>query len=236
MEEILTPEDKKVLNLISNYLRSNGLKEGNIEIDMDYGELDIERIKNATMFSNSYNVEVPEQFIEICYRILKYIDEEQGWEVDVDELNYERVEIELDTIKKSITVSHFISYFEQSDSHYTEWTENDYKDLDENPITRMFNDLESDPSITPYKGQVQLRYNGSGDSGYIEDYFESGGSVPESVSDWCYEQLESLHGGWEINEGSQGYFIFDLNNKTVELNHTMNVEESESKTLYEEKF
>ena len=236
MEEILTPEDKKVLNLISNYLRSNGLKEGNIEIDMDYGELDIERIKNATMFSNSYNVEVPEQFIEICYRILKYIDEEQGWEVDVDELNYERVEIELDTIKKSITVSHFISYFEQSDSHYTEWTENDYKDLDENPITRMFSDLESDPSITPHEGQLQLRYNGSGDSGYIEDYFESGGSVPESVSDWCYEQLESLHGGWEINEGSQGYFIFDLNNKTVELNHTMNVEESESKTLYEEKF
>ncbi len=46
----------------------------------------------------------------------------------------------------------------------------------------------------------------------------------------------SNYGGWEINEGSQGYFIFDLKNKTVELNHTMNVEESESKTLYEEKF
>lgn len=236
MEKLLTPEDKKVLNLISNYIRSNGLREGQIEIDMDYGDLDIERIKNVTIFSNSYNVEIPEELIEICYKILKHIDENQGLDVDVDDLNYERLDIELDTLEKSITVSHFISYYEQSDSDYTEWSEEDYKDLDENPITKMFNELENEPDITPVDGHLQLRYNGSGDSGYLEDFFESGGSVPASVSDWCYEQLESLHGGWEINEGSQGYFIFDLNNKTVELNHTMNVEESESKTLYEEKF
>ena len=70
MEKILTPEDKKVLNLISNYLRSNGLKEGQIDIDMDYGDLEIRRIKNATTFSNSYNVEIPEEFIEICCTIL----------------------------------------------------------------------------------------------------------------------------------------------------------------------
>jgi hypothetical protein len=236
MEEILTPEDKKVLNLISNYIRSNGLREGQIEIDMDYGDLDIERIKNVTIFSNSYNVEIPEELIEICYKILKHIDENQGLDVDVDDLNYEKLEMEIDTIQKSITASHFISYFDQSDSTSTEWTEDDYEDSDENPITKMFNELENEPDIIPVDGQLQLRYNGSGDSGYLEDYFESGGAVPASVSDWCYEQLQSLHGGWEINEGSQGYFIFDLNNKTVELNHTMNVEESESKTLYEEKF
>jgi hypothetical protein len=236
MEKLLTPEDKKVLNLISNYIRSNGLREGQIEIDMDYGDLDIERIKNVTIFSNSYNVEIPEELIEICYKILKHIDENQGLDVDVDDLNYEKLEMEIDTIQKSITASHFISYFEQSEPDYTEWTEDDYKDLDENPITQMFSDLESDSSITPHEGQLQLRYNGSGDSGYLEDYFESGGAAPASVSDWCYQQLESLHGGWEINEGSQGYFIFDLKNKTVELSHTMNNEESETKTLYEEKF
>jgi len=236
MEKLLTPEDKKVLNLISNYIRSNGLREGQIEIDMDYGDLDIERIKNVTIFSNSYNVEIPEELIEICYKILKHIDENQGLDVDVDDLNYERLEIELDTLEKTITVSHFISYFEQSDSDYTEWSEEDYKDLDENPITKMFNELENEPDIIPVDGQLQLRYNGSGDSGYLEDYFESGGAAPASVSDWCYQQLESLHGGWEINEGSQGYFNFDVNNKTVELSHTMNNEESETKTLYEEKF
>jgi hypothetical protein len=67
-----------------------------------------------------------------------------------------------------------------------------------------------------------LKYNGGGDSGYIESDFENGEPSPGAVEEWCYQQLEENFGGWEINEGSQGEFQFDFNEKTVILHtHTI---------------
>jgi hypothetical protein len=83
---------------------------------------------------------------------------------------------------------------------------------------------------------MELRYNGGGDSGYIEGTFENGEEVPAEVEDFCYRILEDNYGGWEINEGSQGSFFFDLNEKTINLEHEYNTEESKTYTLYEESF
>jgi hypothetical protein len=48
--------------------------------------------------------------------------------------------------------------------------------------------------------------------------------------------LESDFGGWEINEGSQGYFEIDLDNKEITLNHTSNIDEQGRDTILEEDF
>jgi hypothetical protein len=48
--------------------------------------------------------------------------------------------------------------------------------------------------------------------------------------------LEEHYGGWEINEGSDGSFIFNFNDSTIELNLTYNEEYNVSNTLYEESF
>jgi hypothetical protein len=56
------------------------------------------------------------------------------------------------------------------------------------------------------------------------------------MEDWCYEQLERYYGGWEINEGSDGEFIFNFHDMTIELNHTYNVEQDAHDTIYEESF
>jgi hypothetical protein len=48
--------------------------------------------------------------------------------------------------------------------------------------------------------------------------------------------LENRYGGWEINEGSQGNFEIDLDNKEITLNHTYNIDETGRDTLLEEKF
>jgi hypothetical protein len=45
-----------------------------------------------------------------------------------------------------------------------------------------------------------------------------------------------MHGGWEITEGSQGSFYFDLEKKIITLEHQYNYEETETHTLYEESF
>jgi hypothetical protein len=89
----------------------------------------------------------------------------------------------------------------------------------------------------PSDGILTLPYNGGGDSGYIESSFEpTGDAVPASIENWCYSELESHFGGWEINEGSDGVFIFNFNDSTVTLEHTYNTEENQTDTLYEESF
>ena len=56
------------------------------------------------------------------------------------------------------------------------------------------------------------------------------------MEDWCYRQLENNFGGWEINEGSDGKFMFDFNNTTIQLEHTYNTEENSTDTIFEESF
>jgi len=238
MEKILTPEDKQILQIISKYIRANGLKEGSIEVDMDYGEFSPDAVENYDFFSNSYNVEIPKEFIEIVKKVLTDLDEKGGIETpDVDDINYERISITLDAVARQLTIEHYYSYYEPSEEDVTSWSEKDYEDEDENTITQLFNSInEENPEIKPKNGILTVRYNGSGDSGYMEDYFEEGGSVPSNIEDWCYDQLGNLHAGWEINEGSNGRFVFDFNNNIIELFHTFNNEESQTNTVYEEKF
>ena len=90
-----------------------------------------------------------------------------------------------------------------------------------------------------HSGLVYVKFDGNGDSGQIEQAEDESGSiinVSANVEDWCYNQLESNYGGWEINEGSSGQFIFDLDNNTCELEFGWNNENTECDTLYEEKF
>jgi len=45
-------------------------------------------------------------------------------------------------------------------------------------------------------------------------------NLSEAIDDFCWSVLERKKGGWEINDGSEGYFMFDVDNGTVVLNHT----------------
>ena len=40
----------------------------------------------------------------------------------------------------------------------------------------------------------------------------------------------------ETNEGSDGKFMFDFNNTTIQLEHTYNTEENSTDTIFEERF
>jgi hypothetical protein len=127
----------------------------------------------------------------------------------------------------------YILYYDTGEENSVEWDDEEGKDLFEGwEKDGVFEDLE-----VPNNGILILSYNGSGDSGFIESSFdENNESVPAAIEDWCYDQLESHFGGWEINEGSNGEFIFNFNKMTIELNHTFNTEENEHDTIYEESF
>jgi hypothetical protein len=232
----LSPEDKKYLRGLSNYLNSMGMQDGSIEIDIESGYSDIEDINwnDITHFSNNYRAEVPEGLVIILKKIMNYVDENNLFsDPAISDINYERLDIDIDTEKHEISVNHWWSYYDTGEENTVEWEDEEGKDLFEGwEKDGVFEDLE-----VPDNGILILSYNGSGDSGFIESSFdENNESVPAAIEDWCYDQLESHFGGWEINEGSNGEFIFNFKEMTIELNHTYNTEENEHDTIYEENF
>lgn len=98
--------------------------------------------------------------------------------------------------------------------------ENELKKLvDENFIEKMKKD---------YGPWVRLTYDGSGDSGYIEDYGQTQHGtqrVNNDLESIAYEAIEIYHSGWEINEGSSGSLLFDFENQEFKIVHFQNVED-----------
>lgn len=233
MENILTTEDKKYLRRVSNYLNSLGMKEGTIEFEKDYYEFKSDDIKwnTITHFDNNYHADIPDGLIEILKKILTYLDEKDSFmSPGIDGINYEKILVDIDTEKKEISVVHYWSYFERGETASIEFDDTTDVEMIEKWKNEEIEDI-------PEGGILTLKYNGSGDSGYIENTFdETGDSVPASIEDWCYNVLENNFGGWEINEGSDGEFIFDFNNFKVTLYHSNNLEADDQDSLYEESF
>jgi hypothetical protein len=74
--------------------------------------------------------------------------------------------------------------------------------------------------------QVQFTYDGSGDSGTIESFEVSPEIEPEVPEAYrlALEQavLGLLPSGWEINEGSSGQVIIDVDSGDADVDHTWN--------------
>jgi hypothetical protein len=50
----------------------------------------------------------------------------------------------------------------------------------------------------------------------------------EAIVDLCYAKLEEKHDGWEINDGSQGSFVINMEEGTIEWRHETNYTEVET--------
>jgi len=230
-QNILTPEEKKYLGKVSRFLRSMGMNLGEITFEMEPDEEGISYNPKdfPTHFENNYTAEIPDGLVPILKKIIDYVDDDGLYsEVPYDGyIDYQRFEITIDSVKREISLTHMYSYQTEGGSQGVEYDDM----IEEWEEKGVFDDTE-----IPEDNYLVLKYNGGGDSGYIESNFESGQSVPTEVEEWCYQQLEENFGGWEINEGSQGEFQFDFNEKTVILSHAYNIEESRSNTLWEEEF
>jgi hypothetical protein len=240
MSEILTYEEKRYLKRICNYLGSLGMQTGVIgfEMDSDQNGLTEDDIKwkYVTHFENNYRAVIPDDLKPILRKVMAQVIESNKIDSiylpDFDMINYQRVDFEIDCPNKQITVMFWFSYYGRGGENAIE-----YDSVDD--IERFDRWMETDMKEieVPEDGILTIPYNGGGDSGYIEGSFEeTGDAVPAGIEDWCYRELESHFGGWEINEGSDGRFIFNFNNSTILLLHTMNTEENESHTLFEESF
>jgi hypothetical protein len=234
MESILTNEDKLVLRKTAYYLRSFGVNFGSIELhsEGDVGSFDFSEISwdEIDSFSNNYKIKIPNILFPIIKKITNSTDDD--FEYNDEEVFWEGIELIIDAIKLTITLSHHYSYYSTSDAESiafdSEW--------DQRLIDKFGKDVIELGGQIPQNGVLTLKYDGGGDSGYLQGDFEEGPAVPKDIEDWCYNKLEVHFGGWEINEGSSGYFYFDFDNREFTLQHTDNVEVSAENSLYEESF
>ena len=102
---------------------------------------------------------------------------------------------------------------------------------------------------------VLVRFDGSGDSGQIEDIDTMSGGEPrdlpagsiaiasphwgdtevqpieisirEAVETMAYDFLAETHGGWENNEGAYGEFTFNVADRSIVLDYNERIETSE---------
>jgi hypothetical protein len=229
-KNILTNEEKVYLKRVSNYLRSLGVDEGVINIDIQDSYIEDINWDWVSHFDNRYGAEIPEGLKPILKKLTDYVVENVYEEPGVDYVDYESLDIRIDAIQKEILFNRYYSYTQAGSEDYTDWSmESDPEDIEF--VFSGLSQLKSDPN-----GTLVLRYNGSGDSGYLEGRFDDGSEVPSAVEEWSYNKLSLNYGGWENNEGSEGYFEFDRKLKEIRLYHTYNEQITEDDDLLLLKF
>lgn len=229
MEKILSAEDKKYLRFICKYLLSYGEKTGTLRVDdwnPDYSDIR----EGGLRFDENYYLEIPDKLVPIYRKISDGISDFDP-EYESDDIGSTWISFVIDTDSQSIHAEFCYSYYSR-DEQGMSWDQSDIKESE--TLQKVFEVLAEENIPI-----MRVNFDGNGDSGSIEGAEDEDGmtlDVPSDIEDWCYDQLESNYVGWEINEGSNGNFLFNLRKKEVYLDFAWNNENTECNTIYEEKF
>jgi len=227
---MLTPEEKKYFELLWKLGKSYGRRVIQFEIDLDYddGELTNEKFKEDDIGGWGVgSIEIPEiasKFLADFYnaKILPKVDntiQKLGVYDPSGMRLYFVINLELKMIKSWVE----IDFYDSGETQYNKI------DLSDKQMSQLFSMLGDS-----YQDYINIDFEGSGDSGYIDnDITLNDGSrvtLPENILDKMYEMLP---GGWEINEGSQGTFTINMEEKEISLDYTENIYETVSDTIFE---
>ena len=120
-----------------------------------------------------------------------------------------------------------ISVFELYSEYRTEDTQTVIVDSEEEPeVKEIIDHYCKKEEIC--RGNITFQFHGGGDSGYIEDGgnsdFDGETKLYGPAEDMFYRMLRDFP-GWEINEGSQGQCIIDMDLEQMQLDFNENYEE-----------
>lgn len=217
MEIKLTDEQKKTLMLFAYYCRGFGGDEVSRRFYYQYGSED--------WADNDWNNESGGRDIESYDKIdelIDYLFEEYNLMDLTDDDNYLTLEFEIDCIERVLSINAWerIEHTDNSERLITSEEDEDLKNYCESKSSEGFT-------------TGIIRFEGSGDSGAVEDSIELHGdspsseTIPDDMETLCYTMLSDFP-GWEINEGSQGQFIFDFNEGDLTLEFEQNFYDDES--------
>lgn len=225
----LTQKQKRMLLVTSMHLRSYGKKKGYYVIEDDHGDANAWQNDFYSDDRSQIQCPIPDNFKDFCWEV--YNDHISS-EIDGD--NRASITFTIDVENKIFDIE--ITEYEWDTEEYGHsWSLEDISESVEEAINLMkTNNIKS----------LEVRYDGSGDSGGIEswDLEPNNPRIKDELEglleDWIYRALEEYHGGWEINEGSSGTFTFYPNDEdnTVDLSHNMNLEREDTRQFFETKF
>ena len=140
----------------------------------------------------------------------------------------DNIEFTYDTNDKTFTVTQYQSCM--TTDQFSQET-----DIDNEELVEELKKLREEGFFN-----IRVDFSGGGDSGYLESDGYDGdkrASISAGLEDFLYRYLESSYGGWEINEGAQGYFEIDTTTHLVTLEIGLNGETDEKPVvLFEHKF
>lgn len=209
MDIKITQEQLNSLKLFSYYLRSEGIDTGNFTIRLENGDFDY---SDFSVYSSSRrnSVEIYSKFKKV---IIDIIEQNELWEMLDDSDNYSEFVFFIDCLERTLEIQLRENKWDTNEMI----GEREFSDIPEEVLNSIF-ELTSKSNFT-------ISFNGGGDSGDIEGVNNKGEQIPNILLDYLYDYLEDFYSGWEINEGSQGKFIFDLTNEQIILEFHENVDE-----------
>lgn len=219
----LNEEDVKTLKLFSYYVQSHGCGEVNFNWDvMSGGDWDNDWSSDSCYCVDGQRIEMYEK-IKNLFR--KIIDENELYEkIDYDYNGQILFNIDCKERKMRVRATQEVMSTKESGD------ELDSESLKEDNKFEMFDKIFNEMRDAGLR-YAKVYFNGSGDSGEIHDYLEGKNfnyNLDDDVNDFFYRWLENFYGGWEINEGSQGYFEFDSELKKLTLHFEENYYEQDS--------
>ena len=229
MEELFNnPEIIKKFKLLHYILLSNGVTRISNDFYIDYdGNVDYHFAPWSE--KGSVNDFLPNKMIDSLDNFFDTMKDKVLDSLEANDESRATVSCQYSTKDKTFTIEEDIQTMDYES--YNHEFEIDEKELLEDMVQWK------------EEGKLKIRvdFNGGGDSGYIDDfgYYNDGNDKHDLSAVWedkLYKILEQNHGGWEINEGSDGTFIIDNENQSIELDFRMNVEESSTGYEFKHQF
>jgi hypothetical protein len=229
----LTDEDKAYLKKVAKYLQSTGLGIGIIEDYVSVDEMvtmdDIMEFKKALEYIKTFSrsqESVPQGYKNIISKILDNV------KIDGNKVNNTyntavNVFADLNYKINLLTVGMDVYYNREEDSQVEYY---------EDEIGRVIDDLIKNNIKPEFDNTLSVSYDGGGDSGWIENTFSTGETVPKSFEDWGYLVLSENFGGWELDSGSKGSFEINFTDRTITINHIQYIDQAKQIILFEESF
>ena len=229
MKELLNnPETIKKFKLLHYVLLSNGVTRMSNDFYVDYdGNVDY-HFSPWTNKGGAYDI-IPNKLFDFLDNFFDTIKDEVLDSLEDSDESRATVSCEYSTRDKTFTIDESIQTMGYES--YNQEFEIDEKELLEDMVQWK----------EEGKLKISVDFNGGGDSGYIDEVglINDGNDKYDLSAVWetkLYDILEKNHGGWEINEGSEGTFIIDNENQSIELDFRMNTEESSTGYEFKHQF
>lgn len=199
----MTEKEKTILELISKYLKNNGCEYAEIDVDpYNYKPYNGRSFQCGEAYKNNNKFPFDIQDFVNDF-IVNNLDD------DIETDNLTEIHLRIYPEDRKILLSATYSELTEGDEETLERESSDDSDLKQMMETWIEQGLYSFAEIT---------FDGGGDSGYIDNdvTIYGQGDLPinsnlgdfTGLEDYLYSMLNNFS-GWEINEGSRGYFKVD---------------------------